>query len=85
MNWVIGNGDVSGVHCYINIHTLSEANNRNSVDSTNKRDENVPNLSEMENNILKDGVDVDVLLPESTLHQYVYMECNHEYHYLMMY
>ena len=45
MDWGVENGDVSGGHCFMNSHTLFEANNHNSVDSTNKMDVNVPNLS----------------------------------------
>ena len=38
----------------------------------------------MENNGLKDGVNIDVMLPASTLHQYENMEYKNEYHYLFM-
>ena len=34
----------------MNSHTLSEANNQNSIESTKKRDGNVPKISEMEDN-----------------------------------
>ena len=30
---VIKNGDVSGGHCYMNDHTISEAKNQKSIDS----------------------------------------------------
>ena len=42
------NDDFSCVHCYMNSQSISKANNRNFIDSTNKRDENDPNLSAME-------------------------------------
>ena len=48
MDGYVENGDVSGGHCFMNSHTLSEAKNNNSIDSTNKRDGNFPNVSEME-------------------------------------
>ena len=35
----------------------------------------------MKNTGLQDGVDIDVMLPESTLHQYSKMEHKNEYHY----
>ena len=70
MNWGVENGDFCGDHWYMNIHTIFEANNHNSIDDTKKRDENVPNLSEMENNWLQDGVEIDVMLPASKIHQY---------------
>ena len=42
------NCDVSGIHCQMNIHTVLEAKDHNSVDSTKKRDGNSPNISAME-------------------------------------
>ena len=62
-DWGIKNGDVSGGNCYTNSHTFSLRKNHNSVDSSNNRDENSPNLFSMENNELKDGVDIDIMLP----------------------
>ena len=70
----IENGDVSGYHCYMNIHTISEAKNHNTIDSTKKRYEDAPNLSEMVNTRLQDGFDINVMLPVSTLHQYSNVE-----------
>ena len=35
----------------------------------------------MENNGLKDGVNIDVMLPASTLHQYDNVRYNNEYNY----
>ena len=84
MNWDVLNVYVSDVHCYINSHTLYEANNHNSIDYTRKRDENSPNRSEMENSVLQDGIDIGVMLPESALQQYSNLEDNNEYHYLSM-
>ena len=54
----------------MNTHTLSEYNNHNSIYSTNKSDESFPNVSEVENTGLQDGVDFDVILPASTLRLY---------------
>ena len=73
MNWGFFNGDVSGGHCYSNIQTVSESNNHKSIYSTNKSDKSTHNRSEMENTVLQDGVDIDVMLLASTLHQYVNM------------
>ena len=61
---------MSGRHCFINSHTLSEEKNPNPIDSTKKRDGNIPNVSEMKYNVLKDGVDIDAMLYASTLHQF---------------
>ena len=36
MDWDVENDDLSCEHCFINSHTISEANNQNSIDSTNK-------------------------------------------------
>ena len=66
----------------MNTHTISEAREQNFIDSTNRSDEITPNISETENNGLQDGVDIDVMLPASTLHQYANMEYKNEYHYL---
>ena len=54
----------------MNGHTLSEAKYHNSIDSTNKRYENVTNISEMEDTGLQDGVDIDAVLPASAINQY---------------
>ena len=70
MDCGVENDDVSGGYYFMNSHTLSEANNHNSIDYTKKRDGNVSNVSEMEDTELQDGVDIDVMLPASTLHQY---------------
>ena len=66
MEWGVENGDVSGGH-FMNIHTISEKKNQNRIDSTKKRDGNVPNVSEMEDSGLRDGVYIDIILPASTL------------------
>ena len=60
-------------------HTLSEANNHNSTDYTNQRDGNVSNMSEMEYTVLHDVVEIDVMLPASTPHQYANKEYNKNY------
>ena len=44
-DWGFENGDVSGGHCFMKIQTIYEAKNYNSIDSTNKRDGNAPNIS----------------------------------------
>ena len=49
-NMAVENGDVNGGHCYINSPTGYYSNNHNFIDSTTKRDEISPNISEMENN-----------------------------------
>ena len=74
----VENGDVFVGHGFMKSHTISEANNRDSVDSKNKRGENVTNKSGMENSVLQDGVYVDAMLSASTLHQYANMEFNNE-------
>ena len=45
MDGDVENVDASGGHCFMNNHTLYEANNNNSIYSTNKRDGNAPNIS----------------------------------------
>ena len=62
----------------MNSHALYEANNMRSVDSINKRYGNAPNISEMEDTGLQDGVDIDYMLYASKIHQYINMECNNE-------
>ena len=48
-----------------------------------QRDENVPNISEMEYTGLQDGADIDAIIYTSTLHQYANIEFNNEsYHHL---
>ena len=80
MNWGFKNGDTSGGNCFMNSQTLSKANHTISIDSTKKRDVKFPNVSKMEYTGLQDDVDIDDMLSVSTLHQYVNMECNNEYH-----
>ena len=74
MNWGVKNVDVSGSNCYMNSHTLSEANSHNYIDYTKKRDLNAPNLSTMKNTGLHDGFDFDVIFPASKINQYSNME-----------
>ena len=79
MNWGVENGYVSSGNFYMNRHTLSEVDNHNYIYSRNKRDENSPKLSAMEDTGLQNGVDIDVIIPASTLHQYPNMQYNNEY------
>ena len=58
----------------MNNHTVSEANNHKSIDSTEKSDGNTHNRPEMESYRLQDGVEIDVMFPVSTLNQYDNME-----------
>ena len=67
MNMNVENVDVNGDYCYMNIYTVSESNNHNSIDYTKKKDEISTNIYFMENNGLPDGVGIDVMLPASTL------------------
>ena len=69
MNIGIENGDINGGHCYMNIPTASEAKNHNSIYSK-KKEEISPNISETQNTGLQDDVEIDVMLPASTIHQY---------------
>ena len=79
MDWDVENRDVSSGHFFMKNHTVSEAKNHNSKYSTNKRDGNFPNVSEMEDTGLQDGVDIDGILSAWTLYQYSNMEHNNEY------
>ena len=79
MNGCDESGDVSDRHCFMNIHTLSEAHNCNSVYSTKKRYGKFLNVSKMEDTVLQDGVDIDAMLSASTPHQYANMEYNNDY------
>ena len=38
----------------------------------------------MENTGFQDDIDIDVMIPESTIHQYANMEHNNEYHYSLI-
>ena len=80
MYWDFLSVDVSGVHCLMNSHTLNEVNNMSSVDYTKKRYRNFPNVSEMGDDLLHDGIDVDAVLSTFILHQYSKMEFNNELH-----
>ena len=42
----VENIDVSGGHCYMNSHTISESKIHNSIDYTKNSDENAPSKSE---------------------------------------
>ena len=48
MNMSVDNGDFNGDYCYMNSSTVSESNNHNSIDYTNKRYENSTNMYLME-------------------------------------
>ena len=76
MNMSVKNGDVNGDYCYMNISTGSVINNQNSIDYANKRDEISTNIYLRGKNGLPDGVEIDDLLPASTLNQYVNTEYN---------
>ena len=76
MGWGVESGDVIGTHYFVNSHIIYKTKNQNSIYYTKKRDGNVTNVPEMEDTISHDGVDVDVMLPASKLHQYANMECN---------
>ena len=65
----VENGDVS-VGVFMNSHTLSEAKKLISLDYTKKMDGSVPNVSEMEDTVLQDGVGIDAIFPVSKLHKY---------------
>ena len=54
------------------------------MDYTKKRDEISTNRSEMENNGLQVGVDIDVMLPVYTLNKYDNIEYNNEQHNILM-
>ena len=58
------------------IYTLSEAKNENYLNSTKKRGGHVPNVSEMKDTVLQDGVDIDAMLYSSTRHSYTNVERN---------
>ena len=69
MYWGVENGDVGGGHCFVNSHTLSEANKLSSFNSTNKRDSEFSNVSETEDTGLQDDVDINDF-SASKPHQY---------------
>ena len=62
-------GDVNGGYCCMNSSTGSESNNHNSIDYRKKRDIIYPNIYVMENNGLLNGVEINFMLPASTLNQ----------------
>ena len=70
MNWAFKKCDVSNGHYYMNIHTVSEANNHNFGKYIRRIDDNTCNIYEMENTVLQDSVDINVILPASTLREY---------------
>ena len=47
MNWGVENVDFSGGRFYINIHTLSEAKNHDSIYYTNKKYKTFPSIYEI--------------------------------------
>ena len=69
----VENIDVSGGNCFMNSHTISEANNLKIIYSTNKGDKSVPSVYEMENIGIQYGFESDVMLPAFALHKYVNM------------
>ena len=84
MNMGVENFDVNGGNCYMNIITVFEANNHNSIYSTKKIDEIYPYRSEIENTGLRDGVDIYAVIPLSTLNLYANMEYNNKHHKLLI-
>ena len=54
----------------MNSHTQYEANNMSYLDYIKKRGGNVPNVSEIEDTVLQDGVDIDAMFSGSSLHKY---------------
>ena len=76
----VDNGDVNGDYCHMNSPTGSIINNHNIIDFKNKRDKFSTNIYLRENNGLPDGVDIDYMLPASTLNQYFNMEYNNGHH-----
>ena len=60
--------------------TVSVTNNHNLIDFTKKIDKFSTNRYLSENNVLPDGVGIDIMLPASTLNQYANMEYNNEHH-----
>ena len=81
MDGGVENCDVSGGDCFMKIHTISESKNLSYIYYTNKRDGNVPNVSEMKDTGLQDGVDIDAMFYACKINQYFNMECNNESHY----
>ena len=57
----------------MNSSTGSESKNHNSMDYTKKIEDISTNRYLMENNVLPDGVGIDIMLPASTLNQYANM------------
>ena len=47
MDGDVENGDISGGNCFINSHAISKEQNMSSIDYTNKRYGNNPNVFEM--------------------------------------
>ena len=70
----VENGGVSGGHCFIKGHNISEANNPSYIYSTKKRDENFPDVSEMKYSGLQGGVGIYNMFYTFTLHQYANMK-----------
>ena len=50
-------------------HTISDAKYLISLYYTTKGDVNIINVSEMEDNILQDGIYIDIMLSASTFHE----------------
>ena len=79
MNWDSKDVDISAGNCYMNSHTVSEANNNKTIDYTKKIAENTRNRSGMQSTESQAGVDIDIVLPTSKINQYENMEYNNEY------
>ena len=66
---IVDNVDVNNDYCYMNSSTGQDINNHNFMDYTKKRDEISTDRYLMKNNGFPDGVDIDDMLPASTLNQ----------------
>ena len=76
----VDNGYVNDDNNNMNSSTGSDINNQNYIDYTKKIYEIYTNRYLRENNGWPDGVDIDDMLPASTLNQHVNMEYNNEHY-----
>ena len=76
----VENGDINDDYCYMSSSTGCVIKNPNYIDYTNKIYEISTNIYLRENNGWPDGVDIDDMLPESFLNQYINTEYNNEHH-----
>ena len=61
---------MNGERYFMRSHIISDSNNPNDLDSTNKMGEKVPNVSEVEYTGLQYAVDIGAMFSASTLLQY---------------